>query len=61
MVVEGVDTAHAAVDLARRVRVELPIAEQVRAILYDGKSPRAAIRELVTRDLKAEPRALTRR
>ena len=61
MVVEGVGTAHAAVDLARRHSVELPIAEQVRAILYDGKSATVAIRELLTRDLKAEPRALTRR
>ncbi|HXL14511.1 MAG TPA: NAD(P)H-dependent glycerol-3-phosphate dehydrogenase [Methylomirabilota bacterium] len=61
MVVEGVGTAHAAVDLARRHGVELPIAEQVRAILYDGKSATMAIRELLTRDLKAEPRALTRR
>ncbi len=60
MVVEGVGTAHAAVDLARRHGVELPIAEQVRAILYEGKSARMAIRELLTRDLKSEPRALTR-
>ena len=60
MVVEGVGTAHAAVDLARRAKVELPICEQVRAILYDGKRPMEAIRELLTRDLKAEPRALTR-
>ena len=61
MVVEGVGTAHVAVDLARRHGVELPIAEQVRAILYDGKSAKAAIRELLTRDLKSEPRSLTRR
>ncbi len=61
MVVEGVGTAHVAVDLARRHGVELPIAEQVRGILYDGKSAKAAIRELLTRDLKSEPRSLTRR
>jgi len=61
MVVEGVGTAHVAVDLARRHGVELPIAEQVRSILYDGKSAKAAIRELLTRDLKSEPRSLTRR
>jgi glycerol-3-phosphate dehydrogenase (NAD(P)+) len=61
MVVEGVGTAHAAVDLARAHQVELPIAEQVRAILYENKSATMAIRELLTRDLKAEPRALTRR
>jgi len=61
MVVEGVGTAHAAVDLAQRHQVELPIAEQVRLILYEDKSATTAIRELFTRDLKAEPRALTRR
>ena len=61
MVVEGVATADAAVALARRESVELPIAEQVRAILYEGKSPQTAIRELLTRDLKAEPRAFARR
>ncbi len=61
MVVEGVATADAAVALARREGVELPIAEQVRAILYEGKSPQEAIRELLTRDLKAEPRAFARR
>ena len=61
MVVEGVGTAHAAVDLAQRHQVELPIAEQVRLILYEDKSATTAIRELLTRDLKAEPRALTRR
>jgi glycerol-3-phosphate dehydrogenase (NAD(P)+) len=60
MIVEGVGTAKVAVDLAQKAGVELPICEQVRAILYDGKSPRAAIRELLTRDLKSEPRALTR-
>jgi len=61
MVVEGVGTAHAAVDLAQRHHVELPIAEQVRAILYESKSATTAIRELLTRDLKSEPGALTRR
>ena len=60
MVVEGVATADAGVALARRHGVELPIAEQVRAILYEGKSPQAAIRELFTRDIKAEPRAFVR-
>ena len=61
MVVEGVATADAAVALARRHDVELPIAEQVRAILYEGKSPKTAIRELLTRDLKAEPRSVAGR
>lgn len=61
MVAEGVGTAQAAVDLAARRGVELPIAEQVRAILYEGKSAKAAMRELLTRDLKPEARTVSRR
>lgn len=61
MVVEGVGTAQAAVDLAARRGIELPIAEQVRAILYEGKSAKAAMRELLTRDLKPEARTVSRR
>lgn len=61
MVAEGVGTARAAVELAVRAGIELPIAEQVRAILFDGKSARAAMRELLTRDLKPEARTVSRR
>lgn len=59
MVVEGVPTTEAAVALARLHSVELPIVEQVYAILYEGKSAAAALRELLTRDLKAEAKALS--
>lgn len=61
MVAEGVTTARAAVSLARLHNVELPIAEQVRAILFEGKSARDALRELLTRDLKSEDQTLSRR
>jgi glycerol-3-phosphate dehydrogenase (NAD(P)+) len=61
MVVEGVGTAEAAVNLASRHGVELPIVEQVYSILYEGKSARTAMRELLTRDLKAEAGTLSRR
>ena len=61
MVVEGVATAEAAVALGRREGVELPIIAQVHAILYEGKSARAALRELLTRDLKAEAPTISRR
>ena len=61
MVVEGVGTTEAALALARKHQVELPIVEQVHAILYEGKSARAALRELLTRDLKAEAEPLSRR
>jgi glycerol-3-phosphate dehydrogenase (NAD(P)+) len=61
MVVEGVATSEAAVALAREKGVELPIVEQVYAILYEGKSARSAMRELLTRDLKPEAGTLSRR
>lgn len=54
MVAEGVQTTYAAVDLARKQGVELPIAEQMDAIFRHGKSPREAIRELMERSLKGE-------
>ena len=61
MVSEGVGTSEAAVELARRHGVELPIADQVHAILFEGKSARAALRELLTRDLKPEAESRVRR
>ena len=49
MVAEGVLTTNAAVGLAHKMRVEMPITEQMHLILHDGKPPRDAIRELMTR------------
>jgi glycerol-3-phosphate dehydrogenase (NAD(P)+) len=49
MVAEGVLTTNAAVCLAKKMRVEMPITSQVHAILHEGKSPRDAIRDLMTR------------
>jgi len=54
MVAEGVSTTAAAVQLARKVGVEMPIAEQMHAVLYQGRPPRDAIRELMERRLKNE-------
>lgn len=54
MVAEGVNTARAARELGRRHQVELPIAEQVCAILLEGRTPRQALDALMTRDLKSE-------
>jgi glycerol-3-phosphate dehydrogenase (NAD(P)+) len=54
MVAEGVLTTNAAVGLARRWAVEMPITEQMYAILHNGKSPSEAIRELMTRTAKSE-------
>ncbi len=54
MVAEGVDTTAATIALARRHHVEMPITEQMNAILNEGRAPRDAIRELMERRLKHE-------
>ena len=54
MVAEGVFTTTAAVGLAHARGVEMPITQQMHAILHDGKSPREAIQELMTRSGKSE-------
>jgi len=56
MVAEGVFTTTAAVGLAHARSVEMPITEQMHAILHDGKPPREAIQELMTRTGKSETR-----
>ncbi|MFY9559913.1 MAG: NAD(P)H-dependent glycerol-3-phosphate dehydrogenase [Terriglobales bacterium] len=53
-VAEGVFTTKAAVGLARKKHVEMPITEQMYAILEDGKPPQQAIEELMTRTAKRE-------
>ncbi len=55
-VAEGVLTTNAAVGLARQRSVEMPITEQIYAILHHGKPPREAIHELMTRSGKSETR-----
>jgi glycerol-3-phosphate dehydrogenase (NAD(P)+) len=54
MVAEGVFTTNAAVHLARTHKVEMPITEQMHAVLNQGKPPREAIHELMTRSFKSE-------
>jgi glycerol-3-phosphate dehydrogenase (NAD(P)+) len=54
MVAEGVLTTNAAVGLGKKYGVELPISEQMHAILHAGKPPKEAIRELMTRPGKGE-------
>jgi glycerol-3-phosphate dehydrogenase (NAD(P)+) len=54
MVAEGVLTTNAAVGLAKTHSVEMPITEKMHAILHDGKPPREAIHELMTRSAKSE-------
>lgn len=54
MVAEGIFTTTAAVGLAKSRGVEMPITEQMDAILHQQKSPREAIHELMTRSGKSE-------
>ncbi len=54
MVIEGVETARAAVSLGRRHKVELPIIEQVYAILFRHRSAQRALQSLMLRTGKAE-------
>lgn len=54
MVAEGVKTAAPLLALAREHRIEMPITEQVDAILNAGKSPKDAIRDIMERPLKRE-------
>ena len=54
MIAEGVLTTAATLALARKHQVEMPITEQMDAVLHHGKSPQEAIRELMERRLKGE-------
>jgi glycerol-3-phosphate dehydrogenase (NAD(P)+) len=54
MVAEGVGTTQPLLALAREAGIELPITEQVDAILHGGKSPQEAIRDIMERRLKRE-------
>jgi glycerol-3-phosphate dehydrogenase (NAD(P)+) len=53
-VAEGVKTARSARDMSRRDGVELPICDQVFSILHEGKSPKMAVVELMSRQPKSE-------
>ena len=54
MVVEGVYSAKAAIGLAKKYGVQLPIIEEVNAILFDGQPADEAVRNLMLRDKKIE-------
>lgn len=54
MVVEGVYSAKAAMALAEKYNVQLPIIEQVNQVLFEGKNADQAVKELMLRDKKIE-------
>jgi glycerol-3-phosphate dehydrogenase (NAD(P)+) len=53
-VAEGVKTTKSAYDLAKREGVEMPIVHEVYQVLYEGKHPRQAVVDIMTRELRSE-------
>lgn len=53
-VAEGVYTSKSAYELSRKKNIEMPITEQIYQIIYEGKSPEDAIKDLMNRDSKHE-------
>ncbi len=53
-VAEGYPTARAAYQLARKNKVSTPVIDEVHSILYEGKDAGRAVRDLMSRELKAE-------
>ena len=51
---EGYPTARSAYRLAREKNVPTPIIDEVHALLYEGKEPKLAVRDLISRAFKAE-------
>ena len=52
--IEGVNTASAALTLARKYNVEMPIVEQINLVLFEGKSAKDAAADLLGRDKRKE-------
>jgi len=52
--IEGAWTSRAAVELGKKYNIELPITQQVYAVLFENKSPLVAVNELMTREPKSE-------
>ena len=58
MVVEGVYSAKAAAKLAQKYEVSMPIVDEVKAVLFEGKSPAEAVNDLMMRESRSENRSL---
>jgi glycerol-3-phosphate dehydrogenase (NAD(P)+) len=58
MVVEGVNSAQAALALAKKYEVEMPIVEQINLVLFENKSPNDALMDLLLRDRRREYKSL---
>jgi glycerol-3-phosphate dehydrogenase (NAD(P)+) len=57
-VVEGINSARAALALAQKNEVEMPIVEQINLVLFEGKAPKDALYDLLGRDKRKEYKSL---
>jgi glycerol-3-phosphate dehydrogenase (NAD(P)+) len=57
-VIEGINSAHAALALAKKNDVEMPIVEQINLVLFEGKSSKDALHDLLGRDKRKEYKSL---
>ena len=55
MVAEGIKTSLSAYRLAKKMGIEMPITTEVYRIIYKGKDPRRAVKDVMTRELRVEP------
>jgi glycerol-3-phosphate dehydrogenase (NAD(P)+) len=53
-VAEGVETSQSAMELSKKLEIEMPITEQVYQVIYEGKDPKKATDDLMNRTLKPE-------
>lgn len=51
---KAVGTTRIALDLAGRLGIDVPVTREMAAVLFEGKDAMTAMRDLMTRDLKAE-------
>lgn len=57
-VVEGINSAKAALELARKHNVEMPIVEQINMVLFEAKTAKDALNDLLNRDKRREYKTL---
>jgi glycerol-3-phosphate dehydrogenase (NAD(P)+) len=54
MVAEGVQTTRSAYELAKKIGIEMPITAELYKMLFEGKPPKEAVRDLMMRETKPE-------
>ena len=53
-IAEGIRNCRSILDLAQRLAVDMPIVEQISALVYSGKQPTQVVADLLARQMKAE-------